>query len=611
MHGRRTISNLSQSKSRAAPRFLGAMRNAGKLLAFGLSLAAFLALTPVSAQTRDDDETDIDSPAAVPAVLTDRDGAIAPERAETQNTVYDFSRPDLAATAGAIRQLVEGANWRPSRVSIDWKAIRFFYEKRNFTPAWANAAFAEKVHAALVHASDEGLSPADYAADAIVPPANDDPERFARFDVLLTSSFLLYVHDVHQGRIPPSIAYDDIGLAPAPFDPASRLLETIRNGRLDAFIASLPPPQPEYRALRSLLARYRQFEANGGWQAVSRSGMPATRDRGPDQQTDDAQQAPDQDADETPDQSENAEKDDQRDVQRSPRMRTSFRQQLVARLAAEGYQGALKDSLQAFQRNHDLEPTGAVDSDTLQELNVDVKTRIIQIEANMERWRWMPRAIEQRYVVVNVPEERLAVMNAGQPRLVSKVVVGRESDPTPILRATASSVTVNPVWHIPQDIAEDEILPKGSSYLHEQRIQVTERGNLKQLPGPKNALGTLKINMPNRFNIYMHDTPGKATFTRNERDESHGCVRVQKILELGSVLLAGNPDVDVAKLKTMIASGKTTSLTLTPPVPVYVVYWSVTTGEDGSAQFWPDLYSRDLSLIAEIQKRNVNRHVSV
>src|SRR5258706_11254495 len=268
--------------------------------------------------------------------------------------------------------------------------------------------------------------------------------------------------------------------------------------------------------------------------------------------------------------------------------------------------GQLRQAIARFQELHGLEANGQLDARTIQEVNVDASTRAEQIALNMERWRWMPQAMGPRYVEVNVPSASLEAFDQGQSVLKSRVIVGREEDPTPLLRADATAITVNPTWEIPQSIAQKEILPKACrhpSYLHTHHIEYVSGHRLRQLPGPDNALGSLKIEMPNRFNVYLHDTPGQSAFESMERTESHGCMRVEQILPLASYALSGNTDQAIADLQNAIATGETQKISLPAPLPVYVLYWTAAAGRDGAAEFWPDPYDRDARLKEVLQNR--------
>jgi murein L,D-transpeptidase YcbB/YkuD len=513
------------------------------------------------------------TPAADAQSTNNDDGAY--QDAVSQNVSTD-------PVSDAIQGLLNDAQWKPSAVKLDWQRLKDFYQRRNFAAAWADGDAAARVRDALSNSDREGLEPDDYAIDAIQPPQDNDPGRWARYDVLLTNSVLRYARDARLGRVTATSVYDDVDYGKTSFNASAELQNALANGNIAAFVNSLPPPQPEYAALRDLLAKYQGIADHGGWQALPDTRTIPSRERDP------------------------------------------LFAKLKARMRAEGSvlaQGGappttVHAAIEAFQREHGLPVTRVADKKTIDELNVGVDARIAEIKANMERWRWQPRASDTRYVVVNVPAETLDVFDSGQSVLSSRVVVGRADSPTPLLYTEATSLTVNPVWHIPADIVKKEILPRARAhpgYLKRQHIEVVDRGALrfKQLPGPNNALGSLRIDMPNKFNIYLHDTPGRSLFARNERDESHGCIRVEQILPLASIALTGNPDQAVSDLKDAIDTRQTRQYDFNNTLPVYVVYRTVSVASDGSVQFWPDIYGRDAPLEAALKNRNVGTRVSV
>jgi len=241
--------------------------------------------------------------------------------------------------------------------------------------------------------------------------------------------------------------------------------------------------------------------------------------------------------------------------------------------------------------------------------------------ANMERWRWMPRPLEADRIVVNVADASLQLWLAGKPALTSRVIVGRPATPTPILRADGAGLTVNPAWTVPQSIAVKEILPKlkrNHAYLASQDmillngppddphgLNINWRAiragtfpyRIRQVPGPRNPLGQIKLELPNHFDVYLHDTPGKAAFARPARALSHGCVRVEQILPLASYAL--NADLGAQEqIKQLIAAGETKYVPLHRTLPVYFLYWTAFPDEQGVVQFRPDIYGRDKRLIA-------------
>ena len=230
----------------------------------------------------------------------------------------------------------------------------------------------------------------------------------------------------------------------------------------------------------------------------------------------------------------------------------------------------------------------------------DASAPVEQIAANMERWRWMPRTFERRYVRVNVPDQSVDFVRDGQVVLSSRVIIGRKNSATPILRTMITSVVANPPWNIPGDIAAAQILPqlqKNPNYLAAHHM-VRVGGQLQQLP--PSALGNLMLDLPNDFDVYLHDTSGKALFGKDNREISNGCVRVQQIFPLASLVLADDKEAGMDRLKKTIASGRTQHLALDQPMPLYMLYWTAIAGEDGAVEFRPDRYNRDKPLIAAL-----------
>jgi murein L,D-transpeptidase YcbB/YkuD len=213
-----------------------------------------------------------------------------------------------------------------------------------------------------------------------------------------------------------------------------------------------------------------------------------------------------------------------------------------------------------------------------------------------------------RYILVNVPDASLVLMESGQPALTSRVVVGAPDKQTPILAARAVAVTINPAWHVPKSIVAKEIQPKldqDSDYLEAKHMEM-ENGEVVQLPGPDNALGTVKFEMPNVFNVYLHDTPSKHAFLSDERALSHGCVRVEQIRPLVEHVLGISDD----ELQQAIAGGKTQAQRLNQPIPVYLQYFTAIAREDGRTGFRADIYGRDARMIGVMFPGQVPRQLA-
>jgi L,D-transpeptidase YcbB len=231
-------------------------------------------------------------------------------------------------------------------------------------------------------------------------------------------------------------------------------------------------------------------------------------------------------------------------------------------------------------------------------MNVPVRARIEQIVLNLERWRALPRDLGGSYMMVNVPAETLDVVADGVSVMSMKVVVGDTEHPTPVVRTAMVAVTLNPTWTIPASIVTKEILPKSKrdpSYLGKNGIVFTPGRGWQQMPGPKNPLGQIKFETPNRFDVYLHDTPSRLAFDRFFRAQSHGCVRLEHAAELAGFVLGsmGWNDLQIAQAA---ATGENRHIDLKRRWRIYLLYATSFVDEDGTVEFRDDLYGRDQRL---------------
>ena len=242
---------------------------------------------------------------------------------------------------------------------------------------------------------------------------------------------------------------------------------------------------------------------------------------------------------------------------------------------------------QALQKFHADNPVGGKTA----------TTRLRDIEVNLERERWLPRRLPADRVWVNVADERLVMYRDDKPVFSARIIVGQDDrrNQSPEFRTTISGIFFNPPWNIPKDIATDEILPKAShdpQYLARHNMVMLPDGGLQQLAGPNSGLGQLLVEMRNRFDVYLHDTPSKNLFSRDDRRISHGCIRVENLPELAALLMRQPID----DINQAIATGSTTRSDLPEPVPVFVVYETAFADADGRLQFRPDVYGRDAEI---------------
>lgn len=223
--------------------------------------------------------------------------------------------------------------------------------------------------------------------------------------------------------------------------------------------------------------------------------------------------------------------------------------------------------------------------------------RVRQIEVNLERERWLPRPLPADRVWVNVADERAVLYRGDQAVFSTKVIVGQDvqRNQSPEFEATIKGVLFNPPWNVPSYIAAKEILPKADrdpNYLAEHNMVVLPDGIVQQRAGPNSGLGQLMLDMTNRFDVYLHDTPGKNAFGRDDRRISHGCIRVEQPRELAALLMQQPEEA----IDQAVATGDTAESPLPAPVPVFVVYETAFADADGNLQFRPDFYGRDAEI---------------
>ena len=483
--------------------------------------------------------------------------------------------------AAAIEEALAHPSEPLSAYHLNLNDLRRFYAGRNGMPAWYGSTQqdndAATALAALESAGADGLDPAAYRLAAIrLRQSLGSPPAMAEYDVMLTAGVVSYMRDLRVGRIAAAQLENDVELPAVWFDPISTLSAALTSGTLRQSLASLPPPHPEYENLKLALARYRVLQSQGGWPQIAT--MPKA--------------------------------DDEAGLALLWRRLAVEDQSLSAERETPAL---LADALKRYQSRNGLEESGAAGKETIAALNIPLSQRIDQIVVNMERWRWLP-AFPEQYIEVNTADATLKVVDHGNVILASRIIAGKRATPTPLFAARVVALTVNPYWNIPTTIARNEILPKERrhpGYMARQHIFVAEDGTLKQRPGADNSLGFLKLEMPNQFNAYLHDTPASSLVARNDRHFSHGCMRVQQIAPLASYVLTGDTAAAREKLDSLIASGVNQRISLDRTLPVYVLYWTAIADQDGSVGFRPDIYGRDGRLLAALAGQHLFGRVSL
>jgi murein L,D-transpeptidase YcbB/YkuD len=451
--------------------------------------------------------------------------------------------------------------------ALDRTRLAALYQPRDFAPIWTGEREAALV-AALRGAAAHGLDPASFAVGASEPQ-----ER----ELLLTDAFLRYAAALAQGRVNSAEIESDWAM-PAPHFDAAAALESAAKGDPAAVLAALAPADPAYKRLQEALARYRAMAAAGGWPRVPETGKLKRDDTGP--------------------------------AVTRLRRRLIAEGYLPADATGKDFDAEVEAAVKRFQAQHGIAVDGEVGHDTYMALNTPVSVRLEQIRANLERWREMPRDWPANRIEVNVPAAWLTVIERGEPVLGMRAIVGAETHPTPVLRARMNAVLFNPPWNIPASIARKEILPhlrRDPHYLERNHyVYVGAHGAsaLQQLPGPDNALGRIKFELPNVYDVYLHDTPSHPLFSRVIRALSHGCVRLEDPRQLALYVLAGGKTSwSLEEIDQAIALGDTKRVPLAHSIPVYLLYWTAFVDADGAVEFRNDIYGRDLRLNLSLDTR--------
>jgi murein L,D-transpeptidase YcbB/YkuD len=428
---------------------------------------------------------------------------------------------------------------------------------------------------ALADAGSHGLRPEEFRTDAIdAMLGSNDPTARRNGELRLMSLSVLYAQAVHAGRLPADQFMQPWGLKPPPYDAVADFVQAVTGDRVGPWLDNLPPNYTGYQTLRQGLAVYRQIADRGGW-----SPLPAGPDLG---------------------------------LGKTDGRVTLLRVRLAAEdgaVVANGgpvFDDALAQALMRAQKRFGLEPSGVLNKTTVAALNVSVDERIGQIEANMERWRWMPPELPNDRIQVNIAAAVLTFFRGDNPVLSMRAVTGRPGDETPMLQSKIHSVVLNPPWNVPSAIAAKELWPKERAhpgYLAANDFIVIRDGagaRLQQRAGPRAALGKVKFDFNNPYGVYLHDTPTHSTFSRYGRLASHGCVRLEKPELLAKTVFAGDPAWTPEAIDTTIASGDTVRAQLSQPLAVFLFYWTAYVAPDGAVNFRQDPYGWDRELVRRL-----------
>lgn len=512
------------------------------------------------------DEATPTAPAAPNALTPNAPAALSPIAPQPAAEAL----PPLPAAIAAV--LAETGPAAQVKMTVsDRQALTAFYTARKDEPVWVQSGRlspkALDAKARIAKAADDALNPKDFRLPE--EPASQTLADVARAEVQMSVAALSYARKAWGGQVNPVSISPSITVEGTPFDAQQALASLDQSHDVAATLDGFNPTAPQFHELRRLLIAAR------------------------------------------------ADRKDEPDLPRidfgkliEPGMDDPRVPALRKRLGLFGapddlyYDSELQDAVIAFQKKSKIGASGLVNRQTVRALNAVSRPHddADLIEINMERWRWTPRELGAKHVFVDIPAYRLHIMQDGVSTYETRVIVGKSTNQTPIFSNEIDHIVVNPYWNVPSTIALKEMQNsslKGFEVVDSRGRPAaldwegirSNKLRIRQPPGERNALGNIKFMFPNSHAVYLHDTPTRKLFEKNDRALSHGCVRVDRPLEFADAL-SGDQGLSGSKLKSMVG-GKERSLTVKSPIPVHLTYFTAWVGADGKLETRNDIYSLD------------------
>ena len=467
--------------------------------------------------------------------------------------------------------------------------ISLFYFERNYEPFWIeNRKRLESLSRSLSEAGSHGLPEFRYPLGELKEAIfEDDPTQKAKLELMATEAFLLFAQDISGGILKPNMIDANINVNPQRREASELLASLTEIFDVSSFFENLFPRSNEYEYLVGELRRMRDILRNGSWGDPVPSGttlqVGMTHEHVP-----------------------------------FLRKRLSKMGYPVSQTNQRLFDEQLDASVKKFQEYHGLNPDGVFGKRSIEAINVSPKTRLVQVLVNLERMRWNNQDRGTEYVSVNQANFYAYFKSGNKKVWESRVVIGLPSNQTAEFNDTLTHMVVNPTWHVPKSIAVDEYLPliqKDSNFLVDNEMVLMVRGTdtiidsslidmqaftpdnfpflIKQIPSNINALGMVKFMFPNKFSIYMHDTPMKELFFKDERTFSHGCIRLQEPFEFAYSLLRNQVVDPVNKFQEILQKEEETYINLSRNIPVYITYRTAFFDDFGQVHYRADVYGRD------------------
>ncbi|MDU0368889.1 murein L,D-transpeptidase [Hymenobacter endophyticus] len=508
-----------------------------------------------------------------------------------------------------------------------------FYRERDFRLGWFRnhelVPQARTLLGVINKAADEGLDPKEYKTKDFdklfsdLEAAQGDSTRRntleKEIDVALSGTYFNYASDFYRGTVDPrAVKAIDWNIKRNKIKLHKALMTILKERESTYGYYDFEPLHPEYDRLRKALSGYRTIQRNGGWATLPAGTRLKPGDASPAVAALRARLL-----------GQDAAAPTATAATATPAVAVSNKpgQPATAAPAAVKYDSELVAAVKEFQTDNGLKPDGIVAGETLRLLNIPVNQRIDQIMLNMERWRWIPKKFEASYLLVNIPEYTLHVVEDNKEVFTMPVIVGKTLNATPVFSDKMEFVVLAPYWNVPYSIIDKELRPKlaanPQATLDRLDMEVvkgwgakatpidpssvdwanltpkTWKYTLRRRPGPKNDLGDVKFIFPNSNDIYLHDTPHDELFSQTKRGFSHGCVRVAEPIKLAEYLLRDKPGWDRTAIMDTIAGRREKYVTLPEKLPVYLVYFTTWVDDAGKIHFRDDIYGHDKALAKE------------
>lgn len=419
--------------------------------------------------------------------------------------------------------------------------LKNFYKKYNFETVWKSESQRELIISQLLDSEKEGLQAKDYQVNSLQQIEKNfsrlADSTLVQYDILLTINLQNYISDVSRGKIKPKDVYRDWDLKLNDLDVNKVIADGIENNDLNSQIENCKPQHIIYKKLKNALQLLREFPQ---------------------------------------DSIEMVEVKDKIVLGKKNRAVYTIKKKLIywhdlkhQDTITAVYDAETQKAMKIFQKRHGLNPDGVIGKATIEALNYSKSQRMEQVIANLERWRWFSRDFGKHYLLINIPDYKLVAVKDGDTTQVQRIVVGKDSRKTPILESKVSNVNLNPNWTVPPTILREDIYPeaiKDKGVFRKKGLKIIDKYNNEvnpyswtladagkyryvQNPGKNNSLGSMKINFPNRFTVYLHDTNHRDYFDFTKRSLSSGCVRLEKPLEMAAYILNDTTKWSLKRIK--------------------------------------------------------------